>query len=562
MRGSIRAVGLARFVAGVVGIVVVTALGVVDAPAADPPALTPRELPKIVISRETTYLTGPLDPNGGVDYLAAMREKLSAGVTPENNFAVPFWKVMGPEHVHESHRQAYFAGLGMQAPPEDGDYYVRALDYLDGNLLPGTDLNITLTEAIQTALDKPWTAKSHPWLMPWLNAHDKHLDALAAAAERTRFYEPLTLDAEVPMLAGIRLEVAAEALDASEGLCLRAMHRAGNGKLDAACDDLIASDRIGRLLGQGQWAEEIHIGHLVIRQTDATIAALLEHSPVTADHVRRLRRARNSATPLKGLSEMFGDAERLISLDLALRIRVGGLKPWLKYQAMLNESFVKRRSYERYGLNPPDEDEVTVKRPNPFQSVVDAILKKDVDWNEVLRDLNKRYDKFAECAPFSYKNRQAELHHVAKDAKPRTLNDLLRDDEFVKVDAVHLAARLATSNNLPEIKDIDDGLTELAVRRRLTDLALELADHRLRHGKYPERLAELAVPENPTSHFDPFTEGELRYRREGAGYLLYSLGKNGFDDGARTYEFGEKTSEPHWDDVALRMPKPQAEKKK
>src|SRR5262249_23075355 len=37
------------------------------------------------VSAETTYVTGPLDELGYVDYAAALNERLSRGVTPENN---------------------------------------------------------------------------------------------------------------------------------------------------------------------------------------------------------------------------------------------------------------------------------------------------------------------------------------------------------------------------------------------------------------------------------------------------------------------------------------------
>jgi hypothetical protein len=49
--------------------------------------LPPR--PKLVVSRETTWIVEPLLPDGTVDYEGAWRSERSAGVTPENN-AAPF----------------------------------------------------------------------------------------------------------------------------------------------------------------------------------------------------------------------------------------------------------------------------------------------------------------------------------------------------------------------------------------------------------------------------------------------------------------------------------------
>ena len=58
--------------------------------AADGPA------PKLPVGRDTTYVTGPIDKDGYIDYEAALNERLSQGVTPENNANVLIWKVLGP----------------------------------------------------------------------------------------------------------------------------------------------------------------------------------------------------------------------------------------------------------------------------------------------------------------------------------------------------------------------------------------------------------------------------------------------------------------------------------
>src|SRR6516225_9670041 len=50
---------------------------------------------KFTISKETTYVTGPLDKDGYIDYAAALNERLGQGVTPENNANVLLWRAMG-----------------------------------------------------------------------------------------------------------------------------------------------------------------------------------------------------------------------------------------------------------------------------------------------------------------------------------------------------------------------------------------------------------------------------------------------------------------------------------
>lgn len=61
-------------------------------------------------------------------------------------------------------------------------------------------------------------------------------------------------------------------------------------------------------------------------------------------------------------------------------------------------------------------------------------------------------------------------------------------------------------------------------------VAMALAAYRNRHGRYPDQLSQL-VPEHLAAvPADPFSGRPLRYRLEGAGYLLYSIDANGLDD--------------------------------
>ena len=48
--------------------------------------------PKFPLGRETTFVTGPLDKDGYVDYAAALNERLGKGVTPDKNANVLIWK--------------------------------------------------------------------------------------------------------------------------------------------------------------------------------------------------------------------------------------------------------------------------------------------------------------------------------------------------------------------------------------------------------------------------------------------------------------------------------------
>src|SRR5262245_6417352 len=82
--------------------------------------------PKFTISKETTYETRPARKDGTSDYAAALNQRLSQGVTPDNNANVLFWKAFGPHPERTTMPPEFFKWLGYQ-PPERGDYFTESL---------------------------------------------------------------------------------------------------------------------------------------------------------------------------------------------------------------------------------------------------------------------------------------------------------------------------------------------------------------------------------------------------------------------------------------------------
>ena len=52
--------------------------------------------PPIPIGKDTTYVTGPIDKDGYIDYEAALNERLGKGITAETNCNALLFKAIGP----------------------------------------------------------------------------------------------------------------------------------------------------------------------------------------------------------------------------------------------------------------------------------------------------------------------------------------------------------------------------------------------------------------------------------------------------------------------------------
>src|SRR5216683_622251 len=82
------------------------------------------------VGTETTYVTEPLDKHGYVDYVTALNQRISKGITPEKNANVLIWQALGPRPEGGTMPPEYFQWLGVESPPEEGDYWISWHAYL------------------------------------------------------------------------------------------------------------------------------------------------------------------------------------------------------------------------------------------------------------------------------------------------------------------------------------------------------------------------------------------------------------------------------------------------
>ena len=71
------------------------------------------------------------------------------------------------------------------------------------------------------------------------------------------------------------------------------------------------------------------------------------------------------------------------------------------------------------------------------------------------------------------------------------------------------------------------------MRLEFTRLAFALAAYRADHGSYPAKLADLSQSTSRPCRRTSSTTPNCTTGREGDGYLLYSVGTNGKDDGGK-----------------------------
>src|ERR1051326_5404127 len=227
-------------------------------PAEDKPT------PKLPLGKETTYITEPLDKDGYLDYESALNDRLGKGITSEKNANVLLWKALGPRpEGGKGMPEGDFKRLGIQEPPENGDYFIGYRAYLkDQAKVEATEIDKIVDQPSEAAR-WPWTAKDYPHLAAWLAANEKPLVVVVEATRLPEYYNPLVSHRSEkvhPALIAALLPSVQKCRQLTNALAARAMLRVADGKFDDAWQDLLACHRLGRLLGRGSTLIEGLVG--------------------------------------------------------------------------------------------------------------------------------------------------------------------------------------------------------------------------------------------------------------------------------------------------------------
>ena len=320
--------------------------------------------PKLPLGKETTYVVGPLDKHGFIDYEAALNAELSKGITPEKNANVLLILALGPApEGGDGLPDAYFRWLDISIPPKDGVYFVR-IDAFGRDQLRLTDDQMDALYEVQSrATQRVWVPKDCPPLVEWLKANEKPLALVVEAVKRPEYFNPLCSrrkEGESSNLIGTLLPSVQKCRELASALTNRAMLKLGEGKFDAAWADILACHRLGRHLTRGATLIETLVGIAICQVASNATLAYLDRADLSSkqavDRLKDLRAFR----PIAPMADKIDTGERMMGLDAFQMIRRGG------------------------DFNGPN-------KPNAEDQKALAVL----DWTTVMQTLNKFYTRMA-----------------------------------------------------------------------------------------------------------------------------------------------------------------------
>ncbi len=536
----------------------------------------------LTISKETTRVTEPVNDDGTINYVAALNERYSKGVTFENNAAVLLIRAAGPALIREEVRERTLLALQIESLPDDGDYFVLLDEFVKASApagghsgpedtasaeVPGgtvalpeelrgvvgpriiaqlkglqvlqalmgpapSSAQVQAEEDLERAVERPWSREEYPLLSKWLRTSEKALAIVSAASNRQRYFVPLVSESDPPQVidtAWVEYRILREM---GKSLVARAMLKVCSGDIEGAHSDLMIVHRLARLAGHGPEVVDRVIAIRLEALACSGGCALAGSEKLTTAQAQEFLADLEALSPLPGIVETLDASERFMALDAVMMVyRYGPAS----------------------GVNKITGGELTR-----------TMSRQDLDWDWMLRTLNGWYDRevaagrketFAErMKAYARTGVEAErwIAKVIKETKglglvKNRVEALLLGSNVARQPKSKTLTRLLFVVSFPRTEGARVHHDRARMELRLARVTMALAAYRAEQGEYPSGLSDLEPKYFQSVPKDLFVDEPLTYRRDREGYVLYSVGSNMIDDG------GEGQNADHGDQV-VRVP--------
>jgi hypothetical protein len=481
------------------------------------------------VGKATTVVTGPVDSSGHIDFAAAANERMSKGVTAENNANVAIWRALGPNPPGGGRMPAgFFEKMGMQTPPAAGAYFVGLRPFAD-RAAPG-QANFAF-DAMTKLSARPWAAQENATIQGWLQANEKPMAALAEAVKRTHYYNPVIPETTAQGSKGIMsslLPGPQACREVAGAFACRAMLYLGHNQPAAAWNDLLTCHRLGRLVGRGGTLIEGLVGMAIEQIACRADIAFLDRVKPDAKSIEMCLKDLLALPPLPDVAEKVDVLERYSFLDTVM---------------LLN----------RYGV--AHLTNLADGQPAGPPAFNDDILN-GIDWNPALETANKYYDRLT--AALREKDRptrnqkltevENDLHKLKSSLQGGAAAATLRNPAMPATTRGADLGSLLVTLLMPAARKVQDASDRATQSYQNVITAYACVWYHRFNGKYPDKLADLVPTYLNQVPKDIFTGKDLLYIGGVNGFSFHSVGPNGFDDS------GDST--PPRDDIGVRIPVP------
>jgi hypothetical protein len=488
--------------------------------------------PNFTIGKDTTHVEGPVGTDGYLDYQAAMNDFLGKGIKPETNANVLIWKALGPTPYGAKERPAEFWKLlGTERPAEKGDYFLAFKQFASSP-----------AEADEFGRQRnpfgkePWTAETYPSRAKWLKANEKPLKLLVEATQRKHYFSPVVPSDR--FLIHATSPSAYPLGDVVKALAARAMFRLAGGRTTDSWEDILTCHRLGLLLEESGPLNERLSANGIVATVQSCELAYLQHARLDAKQAHVCLKDLSSLYAPRTLARQV-NSERLFILESVMRT-------------------------DEYGFRYLDQ-----LRGLPGESKLSEARLTGAQWDSGLRKINEWYDRYLSIVGEEDRAvRERRFKEFEREQKDLRSDHLYYLDDLPKEYLKRVLLPKACGDLLtewilmlqsPAIYKVQQGIDRTEQFSRNILIAYALASFKLDREKYPKTIEELTPDYLAKIPLDLYSGKAVIYRPDEKGFLLYSVGPNGKDDGGDPATPGVF---PATGDAAIiRMPPAKSEKK-
>ena len=449
----------------------------------------------ITVGPDTTFITGPFNPDGTVNYVQYVIDRYSEGVTPDNNGARQIIMAVGPGMFGEDDRPAALQQLGLTEADMTGPFLRGFLDFCESHADTDDDEAPDLYDIRGRITSGPWTAEQFPVAADWLAANERPLALAVAASTQPHIYFPIIPSSDPPNMIEIILPSLMTLRELSRGLAARAMLRLGEGDTRGAHEDLMAVHRLARRNMVSPSLIQWLVGLAIESLASTGDRVMLASGTLTDRQIRAALADWRALPPLAGPADAM-EGERLFALDavmLIYRAGMGGV-------ARLFSDDGNAPAWATWGA------------------------ATGIDWDEMLRTVNHWWGRMAEAQTASTYPESRRRMAECEAAIQETLHDG-QVWSVVKIGLYRFGGRLTR-------KAYTRGMTRLLMSILIPSLSKSRALHetaetraglnrltaaamlyRAKHGEYPVELRELTPEYLPAIPLDRFSDQPLKYER-------------------------------------------------
>jgi hypothetical protein len=476
--------------------------------------------PLVRIAPETTWATSPLNADGDVDYMEFINQQYA--VTPENNAMVDLVRIIGPKPDGALVPAAFFEKLGIDPPPEVGDYFFDFNPAYKKEACPSVTIEgIVLNAQEQWDLSEqvPFESGQMPAVDQWFEKYKDQIAEIQEAVKKPAYYSPYIGN---PPLSAI-LYYAHNSRSIARALLRSSNLKLGRGNTSGAIDDAMATIRLGRHVGRQGMLVELLIGIALEGMGQGALGGIVVSDKCTADELKRIAEELDALPTPPALNKRHLDFEHALSLEIVIYAGRYGPVPWAN-----NDLF----------------DQDVHKRKDA--SLLDAAMRASIDWGTVCIETNKAYAKMERVMESGASSANQDLiaqfelelaamsQGVGNQPVTYVKDMLLSPGTRGKLVGERMVPMLAPA--LRQVLDAGLRTEAICVVKRV---AVAVQRYKLEHGEYPHELLSLVPEFLDAVPLDPYTQKPLVYKSDvGNPFTLYSVGPNESDDGGIDMELG------------------------